>query len=164
MNDVIYYNHETHKKDFIKSVFCLREAVQSAAVRGEAGGLFQIFDKENLLAILWQFTKASDQQGDLSSQGGEIPSYGMREMWRDAEFRCSPQRRGYQKQLAEEFRNIMPSLSHESALDIALICDEINIAYQSISARRVTRLKALGNAIVPQVAHEIIKEIAEIEK
>jgi len=33
-----------------------------------------------------------------------------------------------------------------------------------IHARRVARLKALGNAIVPQVAHEIIKAIAEIER
>jgi len=33
-----------------------------------------------------------------------------------------------------------------------------------IHARRVARLKALGNAIVPAVAHEIIKAIADIER
>jgi vacuolar-type H+-ATPase subunit H len=33
-----------------------------------------------------------------------------------------------------------------------------------VHARRVARLKALGNAIVPQVAHEICKAIAEIER
>ena len=33
-----------------------------------------------------------------------------------------------------------------------------------VHARRVARLKALGNAIVPQVAHEIVRAIAEIER
>ena len=152
----------TSKEDRIEGVRILWEAIQSEQVRERVGGILQIPEKEVLLTFLLHFQGEPIGEGKQveGEEDGQIKN--LRSLWDKAEFRCTPQRRELYEQRARELVGIVPQLPLKTARTIAKIADYIVRAESAISDKnRVPRLKSLGNAIVPQVAYQLIKAIKE---
>jgi hypothetical protein len=130
--------------------------LQSEAFWESIGGFGKIPVQENVFAVLWEYFIRATGQNDLSLESEEASWAVLRNVWLDNSPGRSPQRWEYQEQRTREFTDALSSLPHEIALDTEK-------AVKRYSARRVDRLKSLGNAIVPAVSYEIIKAIAEIE-
>jgi hypothetical protein len=130
--------------------------LQSEAFWESIRGFGKIPVKENVFAVLWEYFIGATGQNDLSLESEEASWAILRNVWFDNRPGRSPQRWEYQEQRVGESTNPLSSLPYEIALDTEK-------AVKKYSARRVDRLKALGNSIVPQVAYQIIKVIAEIE-
>lgn len=166
------------KTDQKKNMSLLQEAVLSEKIREELGRLYSVEQTEILLYLLRRIQGETNGQDQLSQAGATVQECSMRYLRDGWEARCTPRRRKYQEQFAGKLKNIVPSLSYEVSLEIAKNWDSLWIAYSSMnslpvkldgleltkSAHRRERLKALGNAIVPQVAIEIMKAIKESEE
>jgi len=164
------------KKIRTEDLSVLRERVQTEEIWRELGGLFKVDEKEVLLSFLCRVQEISDPSFNLQCQGEENETKdGMRELWSNAYFVCSPQRREYQEQFAGKLKDIVQELSYETALGLAEAWDYIQCGISSMTSQeaeldglklsksrhRVERLKALGNSIVPQVVMEIMRAIKE---
>lgn len=128
---------------------------QSEEVQWKIGRFDPLQQKNYLFTILWQLTAESRGQNNLSFESEEVQEAYLRNVWLERKIGCTPQRWEYQEQYAREHSNALSQLSHEIALATAEICKWYN-------QDRNPRLKALGNAIVPQVAEEIFKGIRQI--
>ena len=151
----------------------LREGIQQKKVWEILRGYYTIFEQEDLLKILRKLEEEPKGQNNIPSQGEKKHKDEMRDLWISAEFRSSPQRRKHQEQLARELTNLMPQVSQVVAQEFARVTDTLRCAYSSMvspmveldgfkltkAGHRVERLKSLGNAIVPQVAIEIMRAI-----
>jgi hypothetical protein len=131
-------------------------ALQSEEIYERLGGCDKIPVKENVFAVLWEFF-AGSVIPSLSTESAEAQEAMLRNVWHDHRPGCSPQRYEYQEQRARELADSLPLLSYE-------IASQTKELVKQYSAARVNRLKALGNAIVPQVAAVICSYIAQIER
>jgi len=84
----------------------------------------------------------------------------MRDVRDNGESSYAPQGRGRNKQCSDEYSNLVRELSSQ----ISLAAVEAYKTYKTVPSNRVNRLKALGNAIVPQVAFAIMQAIIKVEK
>jgi len=166
----------SNDKDRAKDLRILREAIQSEKIWEKIRGLFEMDDKEVLLKVLCRIEEVSNSQVELQCSGKESEKeMWVRELWKNAYFMRSPHRRKHQEQCARELTGIVSELPYETALEVAKTWDCLSCCYSSLtsppaeldglklskSRHRVERLKALGNAIVPQVAVEIMRGIKE---
>jgi len=164
----------SNDKNRTKDLRVLRETIQSQEIWKKVGRLFSLDNKEILLKILLRIEEVSNSQVELQckSEKSEREKW-VRELWSNANFMRSPYRREYQKQFATELKSIVPELSHETSLEIAKTWDCLQCCHSSLTSQdadgytkakhRVERLKSLGNAIVPQVAVEIMRAIKQTE-
>jgi len=181
-----YFNEVTTEEDYgaaitkngLKELRILREAIQPEEVWSKLGGWHSLEEKEVLLSLLCRIEERAYQPSDLPHQGEEAQGEGVRGLWLNAEFRRSSQRHEYQEQLAREYKNLVPQVSLSVAQAIAKTWDIVKCAYAAVeglpgemdgavlskAGHRVERLKALGNAIVPQVAEQIMQAIKETEQ
>jgi len=153
MNDGIYSQYaKTINSITGQDLPHLWQGFQSEVFREKIGRFDTIQNKDYLFTILWKFTHQSKIQISLPFESEEVQEAYLRNVWHTEENRCPPQGWKYQEQYAKEHSNTLSQLSHE----IALATKELSDWY---SENRTPRLKALGNAIVPQVAMEIMKAI-----
>ena len=169
-NDVIYLkDYENTIKNSRTGLPYLQKKIQSQEVWEKIRGYVPLLEQEDLLSIVRKLQEESNRQNNISPESEEDEENNLRGLWETA-WSCMPsQRRTNQKQLARELTNLMPTMPHENALEIAEIWNRLSFAYSSMNApeaqgwskarHRVERLKSLGNAIVPQVAIEIIKSL-----
>lgn len=157
MSDGIYLKHaKTAKKLTRQSVPCLWKLFQSQKVQWRIGRFDTIQDKAYVFTVLWQLSGIAKGQNNLSFESAKVQEAYVRNMWNEKPTGCPPRRWGYKKQYALKHKDALSQLSHE----VALVASEIKEAYFK---NRNPRLKSLGNAIVPQVAIEIMKAIKNVE-
>lgn len=148
---------KTKRKD--KEMFALSQAIQTEEIWGKVGGLFPMASQEILLQTLCQLS-GQTYEGRLHGTGKVTPRESVSGVWRSLKTDYPSQERRYNQQRAGELTNIVPELSYETALEVVEAWHRLRVAYEAIhSAERINRLKALGNAIVPQVAIQIMKAI-----
>ena len=126
--------------------------IQQEKVWESLGGCQPIFQKEYLFAVLWQHFARTNRQDNLPFESAEVQNAYVRNVWQGSKFGCPSQGWQYNEQHAGEHSDTMPFLSHEVALGATK-------TFNAYGADRGKRLKALGNAIVPQVAYQIFKAI-----
>jgi len=143
-----------------EDLFEVRKAFSEEKVWEQIRGLFKIHEKEILFKAMQLFETADVAQGEFSSFGEKASEKLLRKLRKYGEFACTPQGRQYKKQFDRKFANTLPSLSFE----VALAARELQEACASFSQwHRRKSIEAYGNAIVPQVAYEIFKNIEKVE-
>lgn len=175
INDgVKWATYEQIKKDNWKDLRLLRKNIQASKVREKIGRFFTLDKEEVLLTFLCKLEQ--EMHKNRLYVKGKKASWQIVQLLREQrKLGRSPQRRRFIEQLAREFRDIVPSMSHEIALEIAENWDCIRFSFtachrqeqmfngkkRSAAYFRQEALKAAGNAIVPAVAVEIMKAIKE---
>lgn len=139
----------------------VRDIVATEALWQEPRGFFGIREAEVLLPFLRELEGRIDQgwsQGEVQEDAG----HGVRGMWIPARPACAPQGWGLHEQLAGEHSDALYALSRllaraagQAAASLLRDAGSISLLAHGV-AGRVGKLRALGNAIVPAVAAEVI--------
>lgn len=154
----------TTQEDRAEGVQILRTAIQSEEIWGQVGRILQIPEKGILLTLLFYFQGESIKKGEQVESTEVGNNKGLRNLWNNSGFKCSSQRFELHEQRGKELTSIMPELSFKTARIFAKITDYIICGESTMSNKdRVNRLKALGNAVVPQIPEIIGRAIMEIE-
>lgn len=140
------------------------EAFQKEKIRKQIGRLYEIPEPDLLLEIL-QCTSETERPGQrqngLSPFGEKTSERVLRYLRKHGTFASSPLGQKYKEQFSKQFGNSLPNLSHEIALATKKIVEECESTATWV---RTESVKALGNAVVPQVVYEIFKAIEETYK
>lgn len=124
-------------------------------------GLYSLESKEILFQTMQLYSEGYKPQDNLSPFSKELSKPVMQHLSKYGEFRRSPQGQKLEKQRTEQFGNTLSFLPHE----VALAARRFETAVAKFDAwHRNESIKAYGNAIVPQVAHQIFKAIEEYEQ
>lgn len=122
--------------------------IQQEALWCPVGRRKPLLEKAHLFAVLWQYFARANRQDSLPFESAEVQDAYVRNVWHGSKPGCPPQGWGYNEEHAGEYSDAMPLMSHEITLEATKIVKRYN-------KDRGSRLKALGNAIVPYIAYEI---------
>jgi hypothetical protein len=134
----------------------LWKGFQSQSFQWSIGGFDQVQKQTDLFTVLWKFFTESNTQNSLPFESKEVQEAYLQNVWSKPEPGCPSQRWEYQEQYQREHSDALSQLSYE----VALATKELGNGY---AKNRVGRLKSLGNAIVPQVAYQLISNIVKID-
>lgn len=143
---------------------CVWEAFQKEKIREQIGRLYEIPEPDLLLEILQRTSETErpgQRQNGLSPFGEKTSARVLRYLRKHGTFASSPLGQKYKEQFSKQFGNSLPNLSHEIALATKKIVEECESTATWV---RTESIKALGNAVVPQVVYEIFKAIEETYK
>jgi hypothetical protein len=157
-------NAPTIKSLSRQDVRVLREAFQQEEIRNSFGRLWKISDAPFLLNLLCRIEAFANGSGDILPTGARVQESLLRPLWEQAKAGCASRGWRHNEQHRREHEDSLPFLPYEVALEIKEAWGCVRRTQEAISGRRVARLKALGNAVVPQVPAIICSYIAEIEK
>jgi hypothetical protein len=152
-----------------RSIETLRElwnANVSQALWQAARGLDRVQQAEVLYSFVRQYSEGSDQ-ARLLMAGAKASEDFLRGLRREATAKRSSRRSGKGKQRSAEYPDALQVVSQLPAFDGEAAWpsygweDGLPRVATGVG-ERVSRLKGLGNAIVPQVAYEILREIAKL--
>jgi len=139
----------------------MRRDVRSQEVRGPSRGSDEIQEKETLLNVLYgqrDGTRGPDQ-GRLPKACSASSWEDVQQMWDNIKHATTSHEQGLEGQQAGESGNPMRNLSYETSLGRG---GYPTPTVTSGIPDRVQRLKALGNAVVPQCAEVIGHMIREL--
>jgi len=171
-------SHEAAKERSKEILRTLRDSAISKVIQWEAGGLSGISAKEILLAYLCKLEASQIDEAWIQPEGKEAPQGKVRSVRSRNQPSCTSHRSGHFQQSCGEHPNSLQNMSRLLALDsqkawqgyrwsnAKTILSPWGYGWEVGLKRvangipnRVHRLKGLGNAIVPQVAAEIIRNI-----
>lgn len=153
MNGGIYWRHgKISRKISRQDLPHLWKGFQSQAFQWKIGRFDTVQNQDYLFTVLWKLAFTADTPKQLPWESKEVQEAYVRNVWHNGESGCPPQGWRYNEQYFKEHQDTLSQLSHEVALEAAKIWEQYN-------QDRNSRLKALGNAIVPQVAAEIMKSL-----
>ena len=140
------------------------KAFQKKEVREKIGRLYEIPEPDLLLKILQRTSeegRSPKEQGCLSSFSERTSERVLRYLRKHRTFASSPLGQKYKEQFSIQFENSLPELSHEIALATKKIVEE---SESTANWWRQESIKALGNAMCPQVVYEIFRAIQHEEE
>ena len=140
------------------------KAFQKKEVREKIGRLYEIPEPDLLLEILQRTSeegRSRKEQGCLSSFSERTSERVLRYLRKHRTFASSPLGQKYKEQFSIQFENSLPELSHEIALATKKIVEE---SESTANWWRQESIKALGNAMCPQVVYEIFRAIQHEEE
>jgi len=134
----------------------LWKEIQQKSLQWATGKQDEVYVKENVFAVLWQYFTESNSSDELLFESEEVQEAYLRNVWIARTNGLPSQRWEYKEQQGGQHSDSLSQLSYE----VASFATAAKNKYES---RRVHRLRALGNAIVPAVAQVIFEAILAVE-
>lgn len=166
---------KANKEDYGKILRSLRDAYEQEKNQWSFRGLWNFSAKKILLSLMCELEKKSKMQEHLQFESKEIFERKMRELRMEFVITGTSHRSGLHEQLSREYTDSVQALSRF----LAHYCEKAWISHCGDYAKsigweygikrlcdklpgRVDRLKGLGNAIVPQIAEIIFRQIKDL--
>jgi DNA-cytosine methyltransferase len=159
-NEVFDAISQTSQENRIQNVQEVWSDIQSPKIWEQIRGLYALESKDILLQTMQLYSGAIQRQGKLSPFSEDFSKDIVRDLQKHGEFRRSPHGRELEEQRSGQYPNLVPQLPHEVAL-ASKAFEKTMLRFDSW--HRQESVKAYGNAIVPQVAHQIFKAIEQYE-